>query len=120
MAQSKARFGGFFLCLQRTHAGQQFFVKEIGQRLDARRCSWRSPSARWHSNGANGAIALLTIALKQLPVGTAFAIFTGLGAAGVAVIGIAPFGESASPLRLVLIAAVIACIAGLKWTAGVR
>jgi quaternary ammonium compound-resistance protein SugE len=69
---------------------------------------------------ANGAIALLTIALKQLPVGTAFAIFTGLGAAGVACIGIAAFGESASPLRLLLIAAIIACIAGLKWTAGVR
>lgn len=69
---------------------------------------------------ANGAIALLTIALKQLPVGTAFAIFTGLGAAGVACIGIAAFGESASPLRLLLIAAIIACVAGLKWTAGVR
>ncbi|KQX00394.1 chaperone [Massilia sp. Root418] len=63
---------------------------------------------------ANGAIALLTIALKQLPVGTAFAVFTGLGAAGAALIGIAAFGESASPLRLLLIAAIIACIAGLK------
>ncbi|WP_377702312.1 DMT family transporter [Pseudoduganella sp. UC29_71] len=63
---------------------------------------------------ANGAIALLTISLKQLPVGTAFAVFTGLGAAGAALIGIAAFGESASPLRLLLIAAIIACIAGLK------
>ena len=63
---------------------------------------------------ANGAIVLLTISLKQLPVGTAFAVFTGLGAAGAALIGIAAFGESASPLRLLLIAAIIACIAGLK------
>ncbi|MYN06644.1 DMT family transporter [Pseudoduganella aquatica] len=63
---------------------------------------------------ANGAIALLAISLRQLPVGTAFAVFTGLGAAGAALIGIAAFGESASPLRLLLIAAIIACIAGLK------
>jgi len=63
---------------------------------------------------ANGAIALLTVSLKHLPVGTAFAVFTGLGAAGAALIGIAAFGESASPLRLLLIAAIIACIAGLK------
>ena len=69
---------------------------------------------------ANGAIVLLTIALRQLPVGTAFAIFTGVGAAGIALIGMVTFGDSASPLRLLLIATIIACIAGLKWTAGVR
>lgn len=63
---------------------------------------------------ANGAIALLTVALKQLPVGTAFAVFTGLGAAGAALIGMAAFGESASPVRLLLIAAIIACVGGLK------
>lgn len=63
---------------------------------------------------ANGAIALLAVSLRQLPVGTAFAVFTGLGAAGAALIGIAAFGESASPVRLLLIAAIIACIAGLK------
>jgi quaternary ammonium compound-resistance protein SugE len=63
---------------------------------------------------ANGAIALLTVSLKHLPVGTAFAVFTGLGAAGAALVGIVAFGESASPLRLLLIAAIIASIAGLK------
>lgn len=63
---------------------------------------------------ANGAIALLAVSLKHLPVGTAFAVFTGVGAAGAALIGIVAFGESASPLRLLLIAAIIACIAGLK------
>ena len=63
---------------------------------------------------ANGAIALLAVSLRQLPVGTAFAVFTGLGAAGAALIGIAAFGESASPARLLLIAAIIACIGGLK------
>lgn len=67
---------------------------------------------------ANGAIALLALSLKQLPVGTAFAVFTGLGAAGAALVGIAVFGESASPLRLLLIAAIVACIAGLKLVPG--
>ncbi|XLZ69173.1 SMR family transporter [Massilia sp. SR12] len=65
---------------------------------------------------ANGAIVLLTMALRQLPVGTAFAVFTGIGAAGAALIGIIAYGESAAPLRLLLIALIIASIAGLKLT----
>jgi quaternary ammonium compound-resistance protein SugE len=67
---------------------------------------------------ANGAIVLLTMALRQLPVGTAFAVFTGIGAAGAALVGILVYGESATPLRLLLIAAIIASIAGLKLTNG--
>lgn len=66
---------------------------------------------------ANGAIVLLTLALRQLPVGTAFAVFTGIGAAGVAAAGIALYGESATPLRLALIGGIALCIAGLRWTA---
>ena len=56
--------------------------------------------------------------LRQLPVGTAFAVFTGIGAAGAALVGILVYGESATPLRLLLIAAIIASIAGLKLTNG--
>ncbi len=67
---------------------------------------------------ANGAIVLLAMALRQLPVGTAFAVFTGIGAAGAALVGIVVYGESATPLRLLLIAAIIASIAGLKLTNG--
>lgn len=67
---------------------------------------------------ANGAIVLLTMALRQLPVGTAFAVFTGIGAAGAALAGIVLYGESAAPLRLLLIAAIVASIAGLKLTNG--
>ncbi|MGW8394943.1 DMT family transporter [Pseudoduganella sp. HUAS MS19] len=67
---------------------------------------------------ANGAIVLLTMALRQLPVGTAFAVFTGIGAAGAALAGMVVYGESATPLRLLLIAAIIASIAGLKLTNG--
>jgi quaternary ammonium compound-resistance protein SugE len=63
---------------------------------------------------ANGAILLLTLALRNLPVGTAFAVFTGVGAAGAAALGIMFYGESASPLRLALIAVIVAGIMGLK------
>jgi quaternary ammonium compound-resistance protein SugE len=65
---------------------------------------------------ANGAIVLLALALRQLPVGTAFAVFTGIGAAGAALAGMVAFGESATPLRLLLIGTIIASIAGLKLT----
>ncbi len=45
-------------------------------------------------------VLLLTLAVKNLPVTTAYAIWTGIGAVGVSVIGIVAFGESAHPLRL--------------------
>ena len=67
---------------------------------------------------ANSAIVLLAMALRQLPVGTAFAVFTGIGAAGAALVGIVAYGESATPLRLLLIVAIVASIAGLKLTNG--
>lgn len=63
---------------------------------------------------ALGSLFLLTMALKQLPVGTAYAIWTGIGALGVTLIGIIAFHESASPLRLFCIAAIIGGIIGLK------
>jgi len=63
---------------------------------------------------ANGAILLLTLALRNLPVGTAFAVFTGIGAAGAAALGIMLYGESASPTRLALIALIVGGIVGLK------
>jgi quaternary ammonium compound-resistance protein SugE len=59
-------------------------------------------------------IVLLSIALKSLPVGTAYAVWTGIGAAGTAVLGMYLFQEPATVLRLASIAMVIAGIAGLK------
>jgi quaternary ammonium compound-resistance protein SugE len=59
-------------------------------------------------------IVLLSIALKSLPVGSAYAVWTGIGAAGTAVLGIVLFGEPATLLRLASIALVVAGIAGLK------
>ena len=57
---------------------------------------------------------LLTQALRTIPVGTAYAIWTGIGAVGVATIGILLFAESASPARLACIAMIVAGVAGLK------
>ena len=57
---------------------------------------------------------LLTQALRTIPVGTAYAVWTGIGAVGVATLGIVLFSESASPARLACIALIIAGVAGLK------
>jgi quaternary ammonium compound-resistance protein SugE len=59
-------------------------------------------------------IALLGLALRELPVGTAYAVWTGIGAVGVALLGIVLFGESASAARLASIALIVAGIVGLK------
>jgi quaternary ammonium compound-resistance protein SugE len=59
-------------------------------------------------------VALLGLSLKALPVGTAYAIWTGIGTLGTAILGIIFFGESASVARLTCIGLVVAGIAGLK------
>jgi quaternary ammonium compound-resistance protein SugE len=55
--------------------------------------------------------------LKSLPVGTAYAVWTGIGAVGAAVLGIILFGDSRSFLRLVSIGLIVAGIAGLRISA---
>jgi quaternary ammonium compound-resistance protein SugE len=62
--------------------------------------------------------ALLTLALRTLPVGTAYAIWTGIGVLGVAVVGIHAHGDSSSPARLVFLALILAGIVGLKLAEG--
>jgi quaternary ammonium compound-resistance protein SugE len=59
-------------------------------------------------------VYLLTKALQVLPVGTANAVWTGIGAAGTAIAGIVLFSEPASALRLLFIAIVVIGVAGLK------
>jgi len=58
---------------------------------------------------------LLALAARDLPIGTAYAVWTGIGAVGTAFVGIALFGESAAPARLACIALIVAGIAGLKF-----
>ena len=59
-------------------------------------------------------ITLLGLALRTLPVGTAYGIWTGIGTIGTVALGIAWLGESASPLRLGCIALIVIGIVGLK------
>ena len=59
-------------------------------------------------------VGLLGIAMKSLPVGTAYAVWVGVGAVGTAVLGIVLFGESANAGRLVSLALNLAGIIGLK------
>jgi quaternary ammonium compound-resistance protein SugE len=61
---------------------------------------------------------LLARATKTLPLGTSYAIWTGIGAAGTAAVGIWWLGESAHPVRLLCIALIIVGIVGLKLSAG--
>jgi len=58
----------------------------------------------------------LAQALKTIPVGTGYAVWTGIGAAGTAILGIVLFAESASLSRLVCIGLIVAGIIGLKLT----
>ena len=59
-------------------------------------------------------LALLGLALRTLPVGTAYAVWTGVGAVGTAILGIVLFGEAATAARLACIGLILAGIAGLK------
>jgi quaternary ammonium compound-resistance protein SugE len=56
----------------------------------------------------------LAVALKTIPVGTGYAIWTGIGAAGTAVMGMLLFGESKDAVRVSCIVLIIAGIVGLK------
>jgi quaternary ammonium compound-resistance protein SugE len=58
-------------------------------------------------------LVLLLRALQDLPAGTAYAVWMGIGAAGVAILGIVVFGESAHPLRLAFIAMIAIGVIGL-------
>ena len=57
---------------------------------------------------------LLSLSIRTLPVGTAYAVWTGIGAAGSALIGVLLFGEPKTALRLLSITLVVAGIVGLK------
>jgi quaternary ammonium compound-resistance protein SugE len=59
-------------------------------------------------------LGLLGIAMKSLPVGTAYAVWVGVGAVGTAILGIVLLGESANAGRIVSLALIVAGIVGLK------
>jgi quaternary ammonium compound-resistance protein SugE len=59
-------------------------------------------------------IGLLGLAMKTLPVGTAYAIWVGVGAIGTVILGMILFGEPATPLRIGSLVLIVAGIVGLK------
>ncbi len=63
---------------------------------------------------AAASLTLLSLALRTLPVGTAYAVWTGIGAAGTALAGIVFLGESAEAGRLVSIVLIVAGVVGLR------
>jgi len=72
----------------------------------------------WPSVGVFGggvvSVYLLGLAAKQIPIGTAYAVWTGIGAVGTALLGIALFGEPRTAVRLGCIALIVAGIIGLR------
>jgi quaternary ammonium compound-resistance protein SugE len=60
-------------------------------------------------------VALLGLALRDLPVGTGYAVWTGIGTVGTVILGIYLFGDAATPLRLGCIGLIVLGIAGLKF-----
>ncbi len=61
---------------------------------------------------------LLALAVKTIPLGTAYAVWTGIGAAGVAILGMILFGEPATIARFFFLALIVAGIVGLKLSGG--
>jgi len=63
-------------------------------------------------------VALLAHAARTLPIGTAYAVWTGIGAGGTAALGVWLFGEPATAARLACIALIVAGVVGLKLASG--
>jgi quaternary ammonium compound-resistance protein SugE len=59
-------------------------------------------------------VFLLSVSLRTLPVGTGYAVWTGIGAAGTAILGMALLGDSVAPARMLCIALILAGVIGLK------
>ena len=75
----------------------------------------------WPTVGTVGAmvlsVGLLGLAMRTLPVGTAYAVWTGIGALGTVILGMVLFGEPATLARLLCVGLILAGIVGLKLTA---
>ncbi len=73
----------------------------------------------WPSVATVGAMiasfALLAVALKTIPVGTGYAVWTGIGAAGTAIIGMMFLGEPREVLRLLCLGLIVAGVVGLRF-----
>ncbi len=67
---------------------------------------------------ATASFGLLSIALRDLPVGTAYAVWTGIGAAGTAIVGMVFLGDAASAIRITSVVLIVAGVVGLNLAGG--
>jgi len=76
----------------------------------------------WPSLITGGAMVasvyFLALAVRTIPIGTGYAVWTGIGAAGTAILGMAVLGDSAAPLRILCIVLILAGVIGLKLVPG--
>ena len=63
-----------------------------------------------------GSMWLLAISARTLPIGTAYAVWVGIGATGAAILGVVLFDEPLTPARVIFLALLVVAILGLKWT----
>ncbi|GGE87951.1 MULTISPECIES: DMT family transporter [Sphingomonas] len=63
-------------------------------------------------------MTLLEVAARTIPMGTAYAVWGGIGALGTVIVGMVWFGEPVTPVRIALVLGVVLCIGGLKLTSG--
>jgi paired small multidrug resistance pump len=75
--------------------------------------NWKSISGLFCSFGAS--FLFLALAMQTLPMGTAYAVWTGIGASGGAILGMILFGEPKTTLRLLFISMVLGAAVGLKF-----
>ncbi len=61
---------------------------------------------------------MLSLALRHIPLGTAYAVWTGIGAVGTVILGMVLFGEPRDLARLACIGLILAGVAGLRWMGG--
>lgn len=65
-----------------------------------------------------GSMILLSLAARTIPIGTAYAVWTGIGVAGAATLGIVLLGEAVTPGRIFFLAMLLVAVIGLKLTSG--
>jgi len=63
-------------------------------------------------------VVLLSIALRSLPVGTGYAVWTGIGGAGTAILGMTLLSDSAAPARIICLVLIVTGVLGLKLVSG--
>lgn len=92
---------------------------EVGWPLGLKYASDANGLRAWPLAGATISMicsgALLFLAQRQIPMGTAYAVWTGIGSVGAFVLGIALFGEPAKAARIVCVMLIVIGIMGLKW-----